>query len=100
MIDVEALTPSPLHPFTPLSSALQVAAERLLAAREILYPVTIHLIDLHLVAEERPHSICPILSQATNVIAAASFLTDDVRAGIVGTCSTSLWSPRSPRRTP
>src|SRR5262249_14958964 len=35
-------------------SRLQAAAERLLSAREVLYPVTIHLLDLCLLEEERP----------------------------------------------
>jgi hypothetical protein len=40
---------------------LQSAAEKLLAAREVLYPVTLHLLDLYLLEDERlgqlwPHS--------------------------------------------
>jgi hypothetical protein len=53
---------------------LQSAAERLQAAREVLYPVTIHLLDLHLAEAERPESLCPDISQPTNVIAAASLI--------------------------
>lgn len=38
---------------------LQSAAERLLAAREVLYPVTLHLLDLCLLEDERPGEAWP-----------------------------------------
>jgi hypothetical protein len=34
---------------------LQAAAERLLSAREVLYPVAVHLLDLHIVDGDWPH---------------------------------------------
>ncbi|HXG11883.1 MAG TPA: hypothetical protein VNK04_19155, partial [Gemmataceae bacterium] len=56
---------------------LQSAAERLLAAREVLYPVTIHLIDLYLADEQRLDEPWPAtfaLGLPLNVIASASLL--------------------------
>ena len=56
---------------------LQSAADRLLAAREVLYPVNIYLLDLRLLdaehpAEGLPHSL--EAGSALNIIAAASVL--------------------------
>jgi hypothetical protein len=56
---------------------LQAAADRLLAAREVVYPVTIHLIDLVLAEERSPESPWPAAldkGQPLNVIACGSFL--------------------------
>src|SRR5262249_36581287 len=38
---------------------LQAAADRLLAAREVLYPVTIHLVDIALLDDKRPAASLP-----------------------------------------
>jgi hypothetical protein len=56
---------------------LQAAAERLLAAREVLYPATIHLLDLCLLEEERLQEPLPTsFSEGLplNVLASASLL--------------------------
>jgi hypothetical protein len=56
---------------------VQSAAERLLASREVLYPVTLHLIDLFLVDAERPADGWPAAlsaGQPVNVVAAAQLL--------------------------
>jgi hypothetical protein len=56
---------------------LQSAADRLLAAREVLYPVTIHLVDLALPDEEHLGAPWPASldrGQPLNVIACASLL--------------------------
>jgi hypothetical protein len=56
---------------------LQSAADRLLAAREVVYPVTIHLIDLALAEEIGPHTPWPAAlakGQPLNVVACGSFL--------------------------
>ena len=55
---------------------LQSAATRLLSAREMLYPVTIHLLDIRLVDDRQPKHWPGHLKfgQPTNVIASASAL--------------------------
>jgi hypothetical protein len=56
---------------------LQAAADRLLAAREVLYPVTIYLIDLFLPAASDPGAAWPASfekGQALNVLASAEVL--------------------------
>lgn len=56
---------------------LQAAAERLLAAREVLYPVTIHLLDLCLLEESRLSAAFPASFDkglALNLVAPASLL--------------------------
>jgi hypothetical protein len=61
----------------PWYAHLQSAAAKLLSAREVLYPVTIHLVDLHLVdanrlAELRPSSLD--LNLPCNLVASGSVL--------------------------
>jgi hypothetical protein len=59
----------------PVLRALQSAATRLLSARETLYPVTIHLLNLWLIDDRQPSPAWPAaLSQPFNVIAAAATL--------------------------
>ncbi|MFL5243603.1 MAG: hypothetical protein ACJ8FY_15970 [Gemmataceae bacterium] len=53
---------------------LQAAADRLLAAREVLYPVTLHLLDLYLADVDRLDSLCPEVNQPVNVIASGSLV--------------------------
>jgi hypothetical protein len=56
---------------------LQSAADRLLAAREVLYPVNIHLLDLYLLDQNHLGRAWPAsfeLDQPLNVVAAASVL--------------------------
>jgi hypothetical protein len=56
---------------------LQVAADRLLSAREVLYPVTIHLIDLALLDEKHPEAPWPASferGQPLNLLACAALL--------------------------
>ncbi|MBV9124788.1 MAG: hypothetical protein JO112_15640, partial [Planctomycetes bacterium] len=57
--------------------SLEAAAGRLLTAREVLYPVTIHLIDLGLLDEDRPGNSLPLALDrgfACNLIASGSTL--------------------------
>jgi hypothetical protein len=56
---------------------LQAAADRLLAAREVLYPVTVHLVDLCLLDEQRLAEPLPAtidLGLPCNLVAAAAVL--------------------------
>src|SRR5262249_25003393 len=56
---------------------LQSAADRLLAAREVLYPVTIHFLDLFVLDEKQLGQPWPAsfeLGQPLNVVASASLL--------------------------
>lgn len=56
---------------------VQSAADRLLAAREVLYPVTLYLVDLFLVDPEKPGEGWPAAlgaGQPVNVIACAKLL--------------------------
>jgi hypothetical protein len=56
---------------------LRAAAERLQAAREVVYPVTVHLLDLWLPDEERPAATVPASFERglpLNVIACAALL--------------------------
>src|SRR5262249_23202014 len=56
---------------------LETAAARLLAAREILYPVTIHLVDLTLITAQtvqQPLPAAVALGTPTNVIVSALML--------------------------
>jgi hypothetical protein len=56
---------------------LQSAADRLLAAREVLYPVTVHLVDLYLLDPQRLAEPLPAsveLGLPCNLVAAASLL--------------------------
>jgi hypothetical protein len=56
---------------------LQAAADRLQAAREVLYPVTIHLLDFYLLDEQRLGAALPASADhgfALNLVAAASSL--------------------------
>lgn len=55
--------------------SLQAVAERLLTAREVVYPTTIHLLDLFLLDPARPEAAWPtalLPGQAFNVIGCAS----------------------------
>lgn len=56
---------------------LQAAAERLLQAREVLYPVNVHLLDLYLLDERRLGEPWPATFErdfAVNVVASSSLL--------------------------
>src|SRR5262249_12304397 len=56
---------------------LQSVADRLLAAREVVYPVTIHLLDVCLLDKERPAESLPASFEqgvALNLIASAALL--------------------------
>src|SRR5579862_2138213 len=62
---------------SPWLPPLQSAAARLLAARETLYPVNIHLLDLVVLADQNPQNPWPVtvtFGQPVNVIASASAL--------------------------
>jgi hypothetical protein len=76
----EAETPPPDATAPPVEEwyrHIQSAANRLLAAREILYPVPIYLLDIALLDEDRPGAaLPPSLSEnhALNLIGASSLL--------------------------
>lgn len=56
---------------------LQQAAQKLQSAREVLYPVTIHWLDLHLLTEDsltRPWPAAVELGMSTNLVAPAALL--------------------------
>jgi hypothetical protein len=61
----------------PWYGHLQSAAGRLLAAREVLYPVTIHLLDLALADERQPGQTWPVsydLGLPLNLVASGALL--------------------------
>ena len=64
-------------PVEPWYGHLQTAAGKLLSAREVLYPVTIHLVDLHLLDEARLADFKPAvfdLDIPTNLVACGKLL--------------------------
>src|SRR5262249_40427487 len=64
-------------PVEPWYAHLQTAAGKLLSAREVLYPVTIHLVDLHLLDENRLADFKPAafdLDIPTNLVASGKLL--------------------------
>jgi hypothetical protein len=65
----------------PADRHLQSAATRLLSARETLYPVTIHLLDLWVLDDREPSATWPaVWGQPINLIAAAASLEKLQRA--------------------
>jgi hypothetical protein len=71
-------TPQPeAEPVEPWYGHLQSAAGKLLSAREVLYPVVIHLVDLHLLDENRLADFKPVafdLDIPTNLVASGKLL--------------------------
>jgi hypothetical protein len=78
-LGAETPTEKPEAAFGPEACRLllQSAADRLQATREVLYPVTIHLLDFYLLDDKRPGTPLPATAAhgfALNVVAAAASL--------------------------
>src|SRR5262249_50893867 len=71
------------HDLAAAEPRLTGAAAKLLAAREILYPATIHLLDLAILDEKRPDTPLPASFEQRsplNVVASAAVLEELARA--------------------
>lgn len=74
--EMPAIPPAPEEPVDHLQH-LRRAAEKLLSAREVLYPVTIHLLDLFLLDDKNladPWPASLLLGNALNVLASGVLL--------------------------